>query len=446
MAYANGKRRGQSTTPSARETPPRRTARTLKASELRAPGFVLCPARSGSTLLRLILNSHPEIACPPETNLVQVFSAVAFSAAAAGELGHVDQGPAQPDETMARAAAICRDVGETILGLYAETRGKSMWVDKSLPSVFFGDLLVRIYPDARFICLYRQCADTIASLREASPWSYDSFGVLPFVQASPTNLVQAFAAYWVERASQLQTFEHAHPHRALRVRYEDLVATPRHTVTQVLEFLGVSADQEALDSALAFEPRASAAVPGDVKVRFSRGIDVSSVGRGWSVPFDMLTSEMRERIDELSRDLGYSPLPNLKQYVTEPATSLLSAAALARPYTRDMTKILEECASASVDTPPIGRDTSSSLMKLVVTDISEPWMVDLTSGRVERRDGAATWLAVTDSATLMSLVSGQVNPGIAMRDSSIHVVSASDEARPDEFLDCVDELMTVLRR
>jgi hypothetical protein len=33
------------------------------------PVFVLCNGRSGSTLLRFPLDAHPDLACPPETNL-----------------------------------------------------------------------------------------------------------------------------------------------------------------------------------------------------------------------------------------------------------------------------------------------------------------------------------------------------------------------------------------
>ena len=40
--------------------------------DTRRPVFVLSVARSGSTLLRFILDSHPELACPPETNVGQV--------------------------------------------------------------------------------------------------------------------------------------------------------------------------------------------------------------------------------------------------------------------------------------------------------------------------------------------------------------------------------------
>ena len=33
------------------------------------PVFVLCMGRSGSTLLRFLLDAHPELACPPETSM-----------------------------------------------------------------------------------------------------------------------------------------------------------------------------------------------------------------------------------------------------------------------------------------------------------------------------------------------------------------------------------------
>src|SRR6266851_2043288 len=33
------------------------------------PVFVLCSGRSGSTLLRVLLDAHPDLACPPETKL-----------------------------------------------------------------------------------------------------------------------------------------------------------------------------------------------------------------------------------------------------------------------------------------------------------------------------------------------------------------------------------------
>jgi hypothetical protein len=33
------------------------------------PVFILCAGRSGSTLVRFLLDAHPDLACPPETKL-----------------------------------------------------------------------------------------------------------------------------------------------------------------------------------------------------------------------------------------------------------------------------------------------------------------------------------------------------------------------------------------
>ena len=411
------------------------------SGDVRSPGFVLCPARSGSTLLRLILNGHPEIACPPETNLVQIFSAVDFSASAAKQSNR--DAVFASNEATAEAPEICRDVADQILGAYARARGKAMWIDKSLPSLLFGDLLASVYPRGRFVCLYRQCSDTIASLHESSPWSFDSFGVLPFVQASPVNLVQAFAAYWADRITHLQAFELAHPDVTLRLRYEDLVARPEEAVTRVFEFLGVRSDEATVSAALAFDRAGATLWPGDVKTRFARGIDSSSVGRGWSVPFDMLTEDLRKRVDGLSHELGYLPLPDLKQYTTKPAGSLIAESAGSGPHAEEVKRLIDERLVGG--SPAKTTRRTSTLVKLVLTDHPEAVTVNLKSGQVEKRDGEAHWFALTDSETLMSLVSGQSNPAVAMRSSVLQVVSASEQAAPDQFLDCVDDLVTVLR-
>jgi Sulfotransferase family len=44
-------------------------ARAESARFFADPVFVLCNGRSGSTLLRFLLDAHPDLACPPETNL-----------------------------------------------------------------------------------------------------------------------------------------------------------------------------------------------------------------------------------------------------------------------------------------------------------------------------------------------------------------------------------------
>ena len=415
-------------------------------SGIRAPGFVLCPARSGSTLLRLILNGHPEIACPPETNLVEIFAKIGFTI---GTTGTRPAGDATSSGMATEhAAALCREVAEQTLGTYAKDRGKSMWVDKSLASVLYADILAKVYPEGRFICLYRQCADTVASLNEASVWSYESFGVLPFVQARPTNLVRALTEYWADRVMLLQQFEQAHPDSTLRVRYEDLVAHPDRTVGRVLAFLGVLADESAVAAAIALQSAETAVMPGDTKTRFISGIDASSVGRGWSVPFDMLNPDLRRQVDDLSEELGYPALPNLRQFIRERATPLLADLSAVGPQSNEVARLLEQRVTPQRSGTSLerSRTKTSDVLKLVLTDCPEPWMVDLHTGAIERDDREASWLALTDSTTLLNLVTGRSNPGAAMSSSELQVVSDSSQTLPDQFLNCVDKLMAVLRR
>ena len=71
--------------------------------------FVLCGGRSGSTLLRFLLDAHPDLACPPETNLpamagqlATVWSLIA-GAPLASERG--DEPPVIPPEAIRGCAA-----------------------------------------------------------------------------------------------------------------------------------------------------------------------------------------------------------------------------------------------------------------------------------------------------------------------------------------------------
>lgn len=43
------------------------------------PIFILCSARSGSTLLRRVLDAHPAIASPPEVNILSSFESIHFA-------------------------------------------------------------------------------------------------------------------------------------------------------------------------------------------------------------------------------------------------------------------------------------------------------------------------------------------------------------------------------
>jgi protein-tyrosine sulfotransferase len=94
------------------------------------PAFILCAARSGSTLLRQVLDAHPQIACPPELNLAVAFDNILFSF----------RNSYVGDEREARAMAMraCRRLARETAGEYARLRGKQWWCDKSLSGIPVG--------------------------------------------------------------------------------------------------------------------------------------------------------------------------------------------------------------------------------------------------------------------------------------------------------------------
>src|SRR5690349_6279274 len=106
------------------------------------PVFVLCMGRSGSTLLRFILDAHPALACPPETNMPVLCEqlAVVWSLAQGAPLSPVrgDAPPAVPDA----AIAGMRQSLDLIIGAYMARRGKQRFCDKSLDTARIADLLL----------------------------------------------------------------------------------------------------------------------------------------------------------------------------------------------------------------------------------------------------------------------------------------------------------------
>jgi protein-tyrosine sulfotransferase len=203
------------------------------------PVFVLCMGRSGSTLLRFLLDAHPDLACPPETSMPALCGqlAVVWSLVAGAPLA-AERDAAPPRVPDAAVAGIRRMLDE-MTGSYLARRGKRLFCDKSLSSARYADLLTQIYPGARFLCLYRYPMDVIRSGIDACPWGLNGYGFDPYIVGSPGNTVLALARYWLDNATLINKVEQAQPQRCHRIRYEDLVEDPEEVMREVYEFIGV---------------------------------------------------------------------------------------------------------------------------------------------------------------------------------------------------------------
>ncbi|HEV2376080.1 MAG TPA: sulfotransferase [Streptosporangiaceae bacterium] len=270
----------------------------------RSPVFILTASRSGSTLLRFILDSHPDLACPPETSIASVCAGLArtwdiLESAGSGSGRPVHEALPLPPH----AAVAVREAIDRVYGRYLQRRGKKRWCDKSLDSFQFAELITQVYPEAKFICLYRHCMDVIASGVEVCPWGLHRFGFDPHVAQYPGNSVAAIGSYWLSVCQAVLGFEEKFPQLCHRVRYEDLVTRPEETATAVFDFLGLSQVPGIAQSC--FETPHEGEGPGDEKIWFTNRVTSGSMGRGVTVPVGALMPPIRQAMNETLDKLGY---------------------------------------------------------------------------------------------------------------------------------------------
>jgi hypothetical protein len=274
-----------------------------------SPVFVLSTARSGSTLLRFILDSHPVLACPPESDVALAFRYLLRmrTILEQARTGAGEQGPsaALPEHI---AAAVRRPVDEAF-GDYLRSVGKTRWCDKSPDSVWDAELLPKLYPRARFICLYRHPMDVIASLVESHPFGLgDGLAARHQSLAAqyPGNMVATAGAYWQAHVERMLAFEATHPERCLRVRYEDLATAPEPTAAKIFSFLGIEQVPGITEECFRVEHARQG--PGDKKIWLTDRVSADSLGRGIRIPVSFLPAQMRKDVNRLLEMLDYRPV------------------------------------------------------------------------------------------------------------------------------------------
>ena len=187
----------------------RRPSRPLTGDRLvEAPAFILSTLRSGSTLVRVLLNSHSQIHAPQELHLryLDVSIKSKWAVTAMKEIG-LDE---ERLEYLLWDRVLHRELTQS---------GKRHLVNKTPNDVFIADRIKECWPDSRFIFLLRHPGAIVRSRQNLRPESDDS---------AETILRYGDA---LERARQ------AHP--GLTVRYEDVTTDPEAQTRRICEYLGV---------------------------------------------------------------------------------------------------------------------------------------------------------------------------------------------------------------
>lgn len=268
--------------------------------------FVVTPARCGSTLLRYLLDAHPDIVSPPETNLsallqhlVDIWSQtdIALGVAQPASPG----APPLPSNEVLRRA---RKPVDAIMVAFANAAGASVYCDKSLTTIDHLATVARCYRKAPLIFIYRYPLDMIASGMEASRWGFNAFGFAPYVTAMPGNFLAGLANYWIDRTSKMLEFERTFEGPYARIYYELLCDDPTDALAGLFELLGVEAHNDVMERAFASDHGRG---PGDYKIDYTGAISVDSIGRGAALPEHLAPAQV-ERINELCAELDYPDL------------------------------------------------------------------------------------------------------------------------------------------
>ena len=208
------------------------------------PIYIVSAPRSGSTLLRLILDNHPNIAIPPPGYLFNLIYPYLYSY---GDLGR-DQNFRELIEDILETPTIKRwsievsveqilaDVREHTFAAiyeylhvtYATSRGKVRWGQKSPRNGFWMVEIKELFPGAKFVHLLRDGRDVAIDLADANFWPNTVFGG---------------AQRWRDciRAMRHAAAELS-PGSFIEIRYEEFCAEPEQTLRDLCAFLGEDFD------------------------------------------------------------------------------------------------------------------------------------------------------------------------------------------------------------
>jgi hypothetical protein len=345
-------------------------------------------------------------------------------------------------------------------GAYLTKMGKQRWCDKSLGSADSADKFLEIFPDTKFICLYRNCMDVVDSALEACPFGLRGYGLDPYVGAHPGNSIAAVADYWVSHTRSILRFEKTHPECCFRLRYEDFVSDPEGQAAMLFDFLGEA--QVPGISRACLRPNTSTSFgPSDHKIYMTSEITDNSVGRGRRLPYKMINPPMTVLVNGLLEELGYPVLAegweNLPP-VTPPESEAEAAAAVpaaAQTPTAvggfsvdDLEHLLTErigtWSAANHEVVPGTFSFSVAVTAPGSTSAAQRiacrWDLDLESrtlcrsaaplARIAPADGG-TWTFAGDINAFESVLSGRVNLASAMRNGLLRIHDGQPKEKPE---------------
>lgn len=214
------------------------------------PLFVVGCGRSGTTMLRLMLDSHPDLAIPGEGHFIPFTHKILHRFV--GPEGELDVGALArrlidtvhfrrwdvPDDVALGRVRALRDadfpgVVEALYMSYADINGKVRWGDKTPIYVRHIPLLAELFPSARFVHVIRDGHDVALSYLSV-PWG-------------PSTIWEVAQKWKRDVSAGRSAGDSLGPGRYLEIRYEDLIADPGAELERLCSFAALPFDERMLN-------------------------------------------------------------------------------------------------------------------------------------------------------------------------------------------------------
>jgi hypothetical protein len=304
-----------------------------------APVFIVGCGRSGTTLLRLILNGHRDLAVFGET-------ATFFRVGKYDTLDHERsfarfirdwrticraESPypdLMEDDSLRRALRLAPSYAaatSAIMREFAKREGKPVWGEKTPAHVHKLPLILQAYPNARIIHITRDPrAVTSSSLTNFPGGRFDLYSAYEN------------AVYWTRCESAIERFSPLAPNQIAKLKYEDLVADPQSAARSLCAFLNVDFHQEMLETAgtaLRYGPKQEDGTLMAHHRSLAERVNAEPVGKWRKTLTEEMVHIVQHVAEEWMRKRGYS-----LEDVSGPRRSGFRELVLAAKYSIDRTK------------------------------------------------------------------------------------------------------------
>jgi len=190
------------------------------------PIFILGCQRSGTSLLRRLLDSHSNIACPPESAFIVQLTRIY-------EIKRALQGLRDMGFSEADVLEQMRVFAVHFFEEYARSKGKQRWADKTPHYVNYMDTIDLMFGgEIVYIGIVRHGLDVAYSLCD-----FD-WGVLKSYMEKGTEKPIAALRFWKDQNAKLLEFRNKVKYRFHLVKYEDLTMRPESVLPALFKFLG----------------------------------------------------------------------------------------------------------------------------------------------------------------------------------------------------------------